>query len=821
MILTRRMADSVNTKTLTDLGWPRLIAELCSRCHTTRGEAAARALIPGDDLAVARERAVAISEARLLWQLAEPMPFGAIRDVVTEVSRAEKGGDLEGVELYAIGQTLAGCARLRRHIMARAAQIPRLAARIAEARELGDVAGPILDSFDDDGRLADHASPALGPMRRKVAALHEELGRRVKDLLDDPDIAPHLQDRFYTRRDDRYVVPLRADARGRVKGIVHGTSQSGHTVFVEPERVVELNNRLKMAESEVIEEERRILAELSGYVREEAPAIFALLDAAEALDLLDAAARLADAMNASAPEIDVVPGLLLKHARHPLMVLGGRPCVANDLVLAAGTTLVVSGPNAGGKTVALKTIGLAALSARAGLHVAADPGAQIPWYVEIETDIGDDQSLERNLSTFSAHVLNITRFLASAGPKALLLIDELAVGTDPDQGAALAQAVLEAFAAAAAQAVVTTPNERVEALATHDARFVNASVGFDLERMAPTFRLHAGVPGSSGAFWVARRLGLETKVVARAEELLGDRRAGIEELLTAVAEERRRLDIERGTMDTARREAERARRDAEAAERSWKAREEKLRRGAWDDALAALRRVRDEADELKKRLKKSGGGGDDLGDVRAEIDGLRARMASLAPAEDSLPGKPATAADLVTGARVIVPKLGGKGQVVSPPERGRVMVQIGGLKTAVGLDEVRLDDAPTPNRGVRRRESSEKAKPTPPRAPGPPVDPVLGAIAQREADLAPARTSDATCDIRGERADEALVHLERFLDDSLLASREVVFVIHGHGTGAWRTADRAELDVHPGVSRWRPGGDKEGGDGITIVWMDV
>src|SRR5262249_21802117 len=289
--------------------------------------------------------------------------------------------------LVAVGETVLGCARLRRHVRGHAAEAPLLAARVDAIAELPHVSGPILDSFEEGGRLADHASPELGPMRRRVASLHEELARRGNGLLDDDAIAPFLQDRFWTQRDERYVVPLRADARARVKGIVHGTSQSGHTVFVEPEAVVDLNNRLKIAESEVADEERRIVAELSGYVREDLGAIRLALEGLEKLDVLDRAARLADALQASAPALAVDGELALRRARHPLMVTAGRTCVPNDVALAPAQSLVVSGPNAGGKTVALKTAGLCALLVRAGLHIPALDGSKVPWYEIIETDI--------------------------------------------------------------------------------------------------------------------------------------------------------------------------------------------------------------------------------------------------------------------------------------------------------------------------------------------------------------------------------------------------------------------------------------------------
>jgi DNA mismatch repair protein MutS2 len=807
----------MRAKTLDDLGWPQLLDHLAGRCHTARGATAARALEPCADVAGARRRIADIAEARLLRELEEPMPFAGIHDIDDLLGRVEKSGELVGSELLAIGETVAGCARLKRHLVARAAQAPGLAGRVAAVLELAHVSGPILDAFEPGGggRLADHASAALGGMRRKVADLHDQLAHRAKDLLDDPGIAPYLQDRFYTQRDDRYVVPLRADARSRVKGIVHGTSQSGQTVFVEPDAVVDLNNRLKIAESDVAEEERRILAELTSYVREEVAAVRAAVAAAEELDVIDAAARLADALGAAAPAIGERGELSLRRARHPLMLLAPRECVANDLELAGSATLVISGPNAGGKTVALKTAGLAAVMARAGLHVCADPGSHVPWYDVVETDIGDEQSLERNLSTFSAHIMSLVRFLAEAGPTTLLLIDELCVGTDPDQGSALAQAVLEAIADRGAQAVVTTHYERLKAMATRDPRFVNASVGFDLERMAPTFRLHAGVPGSSGALLVARRLGLPAPILARTEALLGDRRAGIEELLTAVTEERRRLEAERAATDTARREAEQARREAEAAQRAARAREEQLRRGAHDAAVAALRRARDELDELRDRLKKAG----DDGAVVAARERLAALAGNIAehapPAVATASGRPATATELVPGAAVLLPKLGGRGQVVGVGDKGRVMVQLGTLRTTVALEDVRLDDRPR----AERRADLPRRRPAPAAPPTAAVATPRGHDAAAD-ELAPARTADATCDVRGARVDEALAEVDRFLDDSLLASREVVFVIHGHGTGALKAAIRDHLDGHAAVSRWRAGQDKEGGDGVTVAWLE-
>ena len=346
----------------------------------------------------------------------------------------------------------------------------------------------------------------------------------METMLTDERFSPYLQDSYYTQREDRYVLPVRTDGKGFVRGIVHGTSQSAATLFIEPEEIVDLNNRMKLAEAEV-GDEGAASSPSSGWVAEEADAFTQSTDAAETLDVIAAAARMADDTVSAEPIIDDAPRIGLLHARHPLMLLADRRCVANDVTVAAGTTLLVSGPNAGGKTVALKTVGLAALMARAGLHLTAESGSVIGWFTSVVTDIGDAQNLEKDLSTFSGHMVNLRDLLATAGAGTLVLIDEIAVGTDPDQGAALAQAVLEALAARGVTCLVTTHYERLKALGASDPRFANASVGFDLDRLEPTFKLHLGSPGSSGALAVAKRMGIATPVVERARELLGRRHA--------------------------------------------------------------------------------------------------------------------------------------------------------------------------------------------------------------------------------------------------------------------------------------------------------
>ena len=618
--------------------------------------------------------------------------------------------------------------------------------------------------------------------------------------------------------------------RGRVKGIVHGTSQSGQTVFVEPEALVELGNQLVLAQNAVADEERRILALLSSYVAEDGRALVDSLEVAAGLDLIAAAADQAGALGASAPALaeEEGGGIDLVRARHPLMELSGRACVPNDIRLPRGTALVISGPNAGGKTVALKTTGLAVLMARAGLHVSAEGSSALPWIERLASDIGDAQSLEKDLSTFSGHLLRVQKILAAAGPGTLVLFDELAVGTEPEQGAALAEAVLEALVARGASVIATTHYERLKLLAAGEPRFANASVGFDLDRMMPTFELHLGVPGSSGALALARRLAVDADVVARAESLLGDRRASVEELLAQLAHERDRLGEERRATAQALAEAERARAAAERATERAIEREQKARQQSHDEAVAALRDARRELDELRttlRRRRREAVGSRPQGDVAelgASLDAAAARIAAHAPARPTPPTEPAPDPGR--------PHAGhpGAGRLAQRQRhRGRRARRQQGLRPgrpaqdqrrAVGRAH-RLEARAAPHRSRHpaarlRLTSAAAAKPSKRER-----DHVL--VAAPSEGRALTRTPDATLDLRGERVDDALSALDRFLDESMRDSRDVIFIIHGHGTGALRNAVRDAVRLHPSIVEFRPGEPNEGGDGVTVAWLDA
>jgi DNA mismatch repair protein MutS2 len=803
-------------KTLDDLGWPTLIDHWAKRCATKRGEAAVRANVLFDSIEAARERAQAISEARDLAARDAALPLGGISEIQSSIERVRKAAALDAAELVAVATTGKAFARLRVHLREHADSAPRLAAIGDVIADLGHVFHPILDAFDPDGKLVDHASDALGPLRRALASIKSTLVKRMDSMLTDERFAPYLQDQYYTQREDRYVLPVRTDGKGFVHGIVHGTSQSAATLFIEPEEIVDLNNRMKLAEAEVADEERRILAEFSGWVAEEADAFSHSAAAAETLDVIASAAKMADDTVSAEPIFDAAPRVGLLHARHPLMLLAERRCVANDVTVAAGQTLVVSGPNAGGKTVALKTVGLAALMARAGLHLTSESGSVIGWFTEVVTDIGDAQNLEKDLSTFSGHMVNLKALLATAGSGTLVLVDEIAVGTDPDQGAALAQAVLEALAERGVTCLVTTHYERLKALGASDPRFANASVGFDLERLEPTFKLHLGSPGSSGALAVAQRMGIASGVVERARELLGSSGARVEELLASVADQRRRIEVERAAL-LAELEAVEAERAAMRTHRDrTQARFEKQTRAAHGEALSSLRAARREIEEVRKevRAKAALATVEDVRDANRKLVTPGAQVAKHEPKRKLPPGTPATAESLVPGTPVLVPSLG-RCEVASPPSDGKVEVRLGLMRATVPISEVLLDSHRAARRAERDREQAEREagaeKPQ-----GPSVVLVDGVPAGGRAT---ARTIDSTIDVRGQRADEAVSSVDRFLDESLMAGRDTAFIVHGHGTGALRQAVRTHLTSHKAIDKFRAGEQNEGGDGVTVAFL--
>lgn len=798
-------------KTASDLDWPRLLRALRERCRTTMAAEAASALELLDDPAEVAERLAEVREARGLAESGEPLPFDGFVDVTLHLDRARREAVLEPAELLEVAGTVAASRRLATHLEAHRDRVPRLhrigATRsAAEAAALRDLEEVLLSCFEEDGTLSDHASPALAQLRARVRGLREKLSRVIQELIETYEDV--LQDRYFTIRDDRYVLPVRTDAHRRVHGIVHGHSGSAQTIYVEPREITAAGNELVIAQTEVAREEQRVLAELSGEVRARADLVAWALASAQVLDLRSAAARLAEALSAEEPEI-VEGEIALVAARHPLLALDRTAVVENDIELRSGRVLVVSGPNGGGKTVVLKTVGLALLMLRAGLPVPAGRESRLPVARAIWTDMGDDQSLEQSLSTFAAHMKNIAAIVQKAGPGDVALLDELAGGTDPTEGAALAAEISRAVAARGVAVMCTTHYGSLKLLALQEEGFEGASLGFDRETLAPTFRLASGAPGVSGALAAARRYGLPEAIVEAARSRIGEEGQRVTALVEELEAERVRAKAqadaaveERAGLDRARRSLE-----AERAELKRKAKEGLDREAR--ELLEALRTARGEVRRIEERLKARRTATPEA--ARAASKALSAVASELGPGgklgaalrPEPPPGRPATEEDLAAGRRVHVLSMGGEAEVVEPPRKGKVKVRIGGMGLTVPVDDLRVLEG---GGGKGRAASPPKPKPI-----------VLDAAGDDEV---PAMTPDNTLDLRGERVDDALNEADKFIDRALQRSFRNAFFIHGHGTGALRDGLRRFLDEHRAVTRWKPAERRQGGEGVTVIWLE-
>lgn len=800
--------DVLAASAATDLEWAQLLGRLADACLSEAGRARLQGLTPLSSLHAARERAALCQQALAALAEGEPVLARSVPPIDGVIQRLRKGGAAASLELRDVTSVLAAAKQLRPYARSQRSTKPRLAAALWSEPSLDHLLDELRRCIDDDGRVRDGASAELRQARRRAGALRrtlldemEALARRYADV---------LRDGQHVERDGRYALPVRSDAHRRVDGIVLGSSSSGATLYVEPRQVTDLGNRLTMAESGIERETARVLAELSARAATCGDALDEASEACTEADVLAALSGFAQRTRSVA----VIPSedgrLELRQLRHPLLALREMEVVANDVVVESSTALVISGPNAGGKTVTLKSLGLVVAMARAGIPVPVAEGTHIGWYDQVLTDFGDSQSIERSLSTFSAEVDNLRRIVETAGERSLVLLDEVAASTDPEEGSALAAAILEQLIDTGAAVVVTTHYERLKELAAESHRFVNASVGFDFDAMVPTFRLSLGQPGASSALLVAARHGLPAPIVERARQLLPADTIDRQQLLEELEKERQSLAEARST---AAREADRVRtlRQQLEGERQ-RARQQERRRLAAEaesltvavrEARAELRRIRE---ELRKRPSKA-----TLRRAERAVTAAAANVAVGSPLDRAVRQDPAEAQqpapraeELQPGVRVFVPRLGAVGEIELPPQRHRVRVRVGGLSAEVAIAELRRVDAH--GRQAATRPSTHPAPRQARNASTAPPD-------------APIRTSGNTCDLRGMRVDEALAAVDEFLDRCLRYDEPAGFVLHGHGTGALKRAVRDHLAESPLVRDARPAEMGEGGDAFTIFWL--
>ena len=804
------MPFHVERKTLERLDWPQILARLAGHARTPRG----RAKLASPDAATAlfeptpegvRARLAETREARDLRLEGLALPAGELADPSEALGRARRGGILAARALLDLRAVLLAIAETRRLLATHADAAPQLAGLAATLDADPTLAESIDRALDPAGEVRDGASPALAEARREGRRLASAIETSLARLLRDPDLRERLSDAYFTVRNDRYVLPVRADARGSVPGIVHDASRSGTTLFVEPAALVELNNRHKQAELTIVQEVQRVLRELSERAAERAPATLADLDTLGHLDLAFARAALAEEMEACEPAVGDEGILRLPALRHPVIPPG--EVVSNDLALGEGScVLVLSGPNAGGKTVAMKAVALAALLVRAGLFVPAAPGARVDLFDEVLADIGDEQDIREHLSTFSAHMANLARTVREASPRSLVVLDEIGVGTDPGEGAALAQAVLEVLADAGARVVATTHFNLLKEMAEVDPRFANASVELDPETLAPTYRLRMGLPGASSATAVAARMGMPGAVLDRANELQDREDRRLDRMLSELSASRAALEREQ-------REALRLRDESLAVRAEYRERVLRLRtrrdelfRAMRHDLDQAFREAHGRVAEVIRELQR-GATARDAARARARLLELeseaRESVAAAAAPEASVPDapEPETAAEPVdwrfarAGDGVALREGGCATLIALPDRRGRVALRVGSARVLVPAERV----------VALRRD----ARPSAPRVA---FEPSGGGA---RGDVVAGGTQ--RCDLRGLRVDEAQDRLAAELDHALAGGHARLAIVHGVGTGALRRAVREQLAASPFVKSVADAPPDEGGDGVTLA----
>ena len=799
--VTRCYKDTVPERTLEELGWPAILAALSGRCRTPSGRRRALALPFLPTAADAREALLRVAEARALSEAAIALPLGGVGELDLALERAAKGGVLEPLALRECAALVRAAARTRAALRARAAEAPRLWALAEPLTESAALAERIERTIEPSGAVSDRASPALAQARDRARGLHRALKTQVEALLADTEMQRHLRDTYFTIRNERYVLPVLASARSAVPGIVHNASQSGQTLFVEPDSMLELGNELSIANAMAQEEEQRILRELSEAIGAATAALAQDLAVLGTLDALEASAVLASDLDAHAPEIvPLAAGFELLSLRHPLLVLQGKAVVANHVRLAPPQrALIVSGPNGGGKTVAITAVGLSALMLRAGLPVAAAAGSRLPFFLEVEAAVDERGDLAKDLSTFTAHLGAVREMLAGAIPGSLVLVDEIAADTDPREGAALAAAILEALVEKGAAILVTTHLDELKALALSDPRFANARVGFDAERLQPTYQLHLGTPGSSSAIEVAARVGLPAGVVERARAALGGHGGALGQALRALEDERARLQAERRASEEAheraRRAEERARTAEEAARRAEREAAARMGEALAEEIEAARAEVADLLAALQAQPSVK-----TATDAQRTLDAWRATVADAArSAQAKAEAGPEAAPDggVKPGTRVRIVSLGQEGEVVEI-DRGVALVQAGPLKVRRPVADLlplrgKARDAGLGRTRAERLDAAEEARPD------------------------ALRSAEHRLDVRGFRVEELVREVDRFLDALYAGGAAQCSILHGHGTGALKQALRDHLSASPYVGSFRAGDRHEGGDAVTVV----
>lgn len=774
------------------LEFDKIKKQLTEFASSSLGEQAILALTPDTDFQVVQKAQLETEEGAKIIRLRGSAPITGLTDVNAHLKRLEIGGDLNGLEIHQIGSNLR-VSRQMKNFMADllevGVELPLLGALAEELLVLKDVEEDIAISIDESGKVLDTASEALSSIRRTLRRTEDRVREKLESYLRDRNASKMLSDAVITIRNDRYVIPVKQEYKGHYGGIVHDQSASGQTLFIEPQSVVDLNNERKALQAKENQEIERILAEISaslaGWIKEIHHNTFIL----GRFDFILAKARFGKAMKAVTPHLSDNGVVRLFAARHPL--LERDKVVANDIYLGEDfTTIVITGPNTGGKTITLKTLGLLTLMAQSGLQIPTQEDSTIAVFEHVFADIGDEQSIEQSLSTFSSHMTNIVSILAKVNHKSLILYDELGAGTDPQEGAALAISILDASHAKGASVVATTHYPELKAYGYNRAHATNASVEFNVETLSPTYKLLIGIPGRSNAFDISRRLGLSETIITEARSLVDTESADLNDMISSLEEKRNLAESEYEEARELARGADALLKDLQKEISNYYQQKDKLIEQASDKAAKIVEKAEAEAEEIIHELRTMQLNGA-AGIKEHELIDAKTRLGKAKPKtiNKTIPQAPKQKPHVFqNGDNVRVLSLGQKGTLLNKINNTEWNVQIGIIKMKIKTTDLEYiqPEKPKKQRIITSVHSSDS----------------------------PAKSE---LDLRGERYEDALQKVDKYLDEALLAGYPQVAIIHGKGTGALRTGVTEYLKNHRMVKSIRFGAAAEGGNGVTIV----
>ncbi len=783
----------MNEKALHTLEYDKIIRRLTGLAATSLGREEAEKLTPSRELEIVKRRLAATDEASRAVSLKGAPPFGGITDIRSSLQRAKLQGMLQPPELMEVAQFIMGSRRLNRFIAS--------AGEETELTLLSDLCEPLTDfkaledeirrCIDEQGDVLDSASPELASMRRDIRVNEGRAREKLESLIRSSSVQKMLQETLITMRNDRYVIPVKQEYRAHFGGIVHDQSGSGATLFIEPEAVVQMNNKLRELKIKEQNEVERILRKLTAEVGERADLLAGDAEILGIIDFVFAKASLAHALSATLPVMNDEGKIVLYKGRHPLLDI--KTAVPIDIELGESyTSIIVTGPNTGGKTVSLKTIGLLSLMAMSGLFVPAEDGSRLCVFDGIYADIGDEQSIEQSLSTFSSHMTNLISMLGQVTSRSLVLLDELGAGTDPAEGSALAIAILEHLQKLGCRLIATTHYSELKAYAYNREGITNASMEFDVATLRPTYRLLVGVPGRSNAFAIAERLGLPKSIIDHARGEVSEDELKVDSMIASLEQDRLQAETERRTAEMLRLETEKLRKEIQEERFKLQEQKAKLLEAAREEARQQVAKARREAEEIIADLRRLAL--EEGASVKEhKLIEAKKRLEEAVPDPVSRPTRQGGAkpAKIVAGDEVKVHSLNGqKGHVVELVGSGEAVVQLGILKMKVSLSDLE----------PMRSASSAKT-------------PAQATTVKRSRD----ENIRTELDLRGMALDEALMEVDRFLDEAFLGNLGQVYIIHGKGTGALRSGIQDFLRRHKHVKSYRLGQFGEGGAGVSVA----